>query len=172
MEYSNESSARDLITKLVDAIGARDEQGVVPFVIAWKRLAGTDLAAHSRVLDIRNGAVLVGVDHPGWLQRLHLEQKRIIAAIQREFPSLGVRYLHFTVIAPEKMSRPAYDGPAQEKRSEGTPPPPDQAPSSKENHPEEPRPDQALPPGTAEDDPEFLGHLKGLEEALRKKNTG
>lgn len=166
---SNESSARDLVTRLINLIGARDEKGVVPFVSAWPRIVGTDLAAHTRVLDIRNGAVLVGVDHPGWLQRMHLEQKRIIAEIGRQFPSLDVRYLHFSVLSPGELDLPV---PEREPRPDAS-----DAPSAPEapaggTSPETPAgsvPGTAGGTAAAREDEEFQRHLKGLEEALRRK---
>lgn len=162
-EENRESSARELVERLIRQIGARDEQGVVPFVSAWPRIVGTDLAAHTRVLDIRNGAILVGVDHPGWMQRLHLEQKRVIARIQSEFPALQVRYLHFSILAPGEIATETHKAPLKEKSEERTgtpegPAPPDAASDA--------APDAAAP----EEDEEFQRHLRGLEQALRKKS--
>ena len=98
MAPSEPSSGRDLVCRLIDAIGVRDDQGVVPFVRAWSRLVGVDLGAHTRVLDVSNGTVLVGVDHPAWLQRLHMNQKRVLVRIQRDFPTIGARRMAFSVV--------------------------------------------------------------------------
>jgi hypothetical protein len=92
------SSARDLINRFINSIGARDETGVVPFVQAWPRIVGRDKAAHSQVLDVKNGIVLVGVDHPAWLQRLHMDSRRIVEQIRRDFPSLNARTVAFSIV--------------------------------------------------------------------------
>jgi hypothetical protein len=166
MGQFGESNARELITRLIDSMGARDDRGIVPFVTDWPRIVGADLAAHSRVLDVRNGAAVVGLDHPAWLQMMHFKQERIIAAIQRSYPSLEVRYLHMTVVdsfgsgpsespivpsteerehAPREAIEPASHGSSVEKEDSVS--------------------------GAGQDDPEFLQHLEGLREALKKKEN-
>lgn len=94
-----ERSARDVVTRFIDSLGFRDTSGVVPFVRQWPDIVGRDQAAHSRVADIHNGALLIEVDHPAWLQRLHFDRERIVARINARFPKLGVRNLHFRVVA-------------------------------------------------------------------------
>jgi hypothetical protein len=92
------SNARDLVNRFINSIGARDETGVVPFVQAWPRIVGQDKAAHSQVLDVKNGIVLIGVDHPAWLQRLHMDSSRIVEQIRRDFPSLNARTVAFSIV--------------------------------------------------------------------------
>ncbi|SIQ14242.1 Protein of unknown function [Alkalispirochaeta americana] len=165
MEGFNESSARDLIVRLVDSLGAKDENGIVPFVVAWPRIVGTDFAAHSRVLDVKNGSVRVGVDHPGWLQRMHLEQRKIVASIQRTFPDLGVRNLHLMVVSSLDFST----------EPKGIPPGENPEPPLPEKN-EDVSLQEASQEAYQEDldsayrDPDFMSHLKGLEEALRKRD--
>jgi hypothetical protein len=98
MEGSDGTRAGDLVSRLIDMIGATDTTGVVPFVQRWSEIVGDDIAAHSRVLDIRNGALIVGIDHPAWGQRLHLRKDAILKTIAHRFPELGIRYLHFSVV--------------------------------------------------------------------------
>jgi hypothetical protein len=153
-----ENSAKDLIARFIDSIGIRDEKGIVPFVRSWPEIAGPDLAAHSQVLDIRNGAVLVGLDHPAWLQRMHLERSRIVRQVQQRFPSLEVRYLHMTVV--DKLD------PAVTLKEEPKAAPEDEKAAENEH-------DGTIGSETAEkaaDDTEFLKKLQSLEEAIRRKN--
>lgn len=159
MEGFNESSARELVLRLVNSLGAKDEKGIVPFVAAWPRIAGTDFAAHSRVLDVRNGSVRIGVDHPGWLQRMHMEQRKIVASIQRKFPDLGVKTLHFTIVSSLEGEVTDFSPPKE---------------SGQRSSPEEIRPEETGATnqeglGSAQDDHDFMSHLRGLEEALRKR---
>jgi hypothetical protein len=65
------------------------------FFGSWERAAGERLSAHSRPVDVRNGIVIVEADHPGWVQLLQLEQKRILDAIKRSFPELGITGIAF-----------------------------------------------------------------------------
>lgn len=98
MAFSGERSAKDVVARFIESIGIHDPDGVIPFVRAWPSIVGTDNAAHSQILEVRNGAVRVGVDHPAWLQRLHLQQEQIVTTIQHRFPALEVRYVHFIVV--------------------------------------------------------------------------
>ncbi len=185
MEHSNESSARDLIKRLVDSIGARDERGVVPFVLAWPQIVGSDLAAHTKVLDIRNGAVLVGVDHPGWLQRLHLEQNRIIGMIRRRFPSLEVRYMHFTVVERLDQTETGpgvvidggtsggeYGGAESWREDPGANEFAGDEPAEKNQEKSPSAQSASDDAGSAEEDHELQRYLEGLERALKQKETG
>jgi hypothetical protein len=65
------------------------------FFGSWERAAGERLSAHSRPVDVRNGIVIVEADHPGWVQLLQLEQKRILDAIKRSFPELEITGIAF-----------------------------------------------------------------------------
>lgn len=102
MDDSSGRRAGDIVTRLIDSLGVTDESGVVPVVAAWREIVGVDLAAHSRIVDLVNGVIFVGVDHPAWLQQLHLGQRRVVATIQKRFPSLHVRRLAFTIVEPDR----------------------------------------------------------------------
>ncbi len=167
MAYSGENKVSELITRFIDTVGARDETGVVPFVRAWPRIVGRDRAAHSKILDIRNGTVLVGVDHPAWVQRLHMDRTRIVATIQRRFPSLGARYLAFTIV--EHLDVPMqHDG--------STPSNGDDAPAVDDTKREggtksvraarESETGHSM--GSSAEDSEFQRHLSGLRRALEE----
>lgn len=189
MERYGESRASELISRLVNAIGARDELGVVPFVQAWPRIAGQDCAAHSQVMDVRNGTVLIGVDHPAWLQQLHLSQTRILTRIKREFPSLEAHYLHFTIVehldtvwAGETASASgettsssgatAEDDVSAQTGGEQSPtsdPHTDNAASAASDAGQPAAGGNTEQPDTADSDADFLRHLEGLRQALEER---
>ncbi|MBR4374088.1 MAG: DUF721 domain-containing protein [Treponema sp.] len=56
---------------------------------------GKNLASHSKIVDFRNGILLVEADHSSWLQMLQLHKKYILGCIQRRFPDLAVSTLAF-----------------------------------------------------------------------------
>jgi hypothetical protein len=87
------------------------------FFGSWERAAGERLSAHSRPVDVRNGIVIVEADHPGWVQLLQLEQKRILDAIKRSFPELGITGIAFKTakdrsvyLSPDRTSGTAGSG--------------------------------------------------------------
>jgi len=56
---------------------------------------GKNLASHSRIVDFKNGILLVEADHSSWLQMFQLYKKYILGCIQRRFPDLNVSTLAF-----------------------------------------------------------------------------
>mgnify|MGYP006284196855 FL=1 len=75
--------------------GAEDHIG---FYSSWQEIAGINLSAHSRPVDIRNGSIVVELDHPGWMQRLQMETGRIVREVNRRFPQLGIRNMYLRVV--------------------------------------------------------------------------
>lgn len=74
-------------------------QEYVAFFKSWHGIVGTDIAAHSKVTDIKNGALVVEVDHPGWMQKLHMRKDEVLRKIASQYPQLGVRTLHLRAVS-------------------------------------------------------------------------
>ena len=64
---------------------------------------GDRLAGNTRVIDLKNGVLLIETDHPGWIQYLKMYQKFIINGIKMNLPDLKITSLAFRV-AGEKVS--------------------------------------------------------------------
>lgn len=56
---------------------------------------GKNLASHSRVIDFKNGILLVEADHPGWIELLQLHKKYIITGLNMGNKVLKVESLAF-----------------------------------------------------------------------------
>ena len=56
---------------------------------------GQNLADHSRVIDLKNGVLLVEADHPGWISLLQMHQKFIIRGMNMKSPDLKISTLAF-----------------------------------------------------------------------------
>lgn len=56
---------------------------------------GMNLYAHSRIIDLKNGILLVEADHPGWIQTLRIYQKYIITGLTRGVPESKINSLAF-----------------------------------------------------------------------------
>jgi hypothetical protein len=76
------------------------------FFGSWERAAGERLSAHSRPVDVRNGIVIVEADHPGWVQLLQLNQKRILDAIKHSFPELEITGIAFKTAKDRSVYMP------------------------------------------------------------------
>jgi hypothetical protein len=90
----------------------------VAFFKSWHRIVGTDLAAHTRVTDIRNGALKVEVDHPGWMQMLQMRKDEVIRKVARQYPQLEVTNLHMRLVTAFSGPGPG-TGPASERAARG-----------------------------------------------------
>ena len=64
---------------------------------------GERLAGNTRVIDLKNGVLLIETDHPGWIQYLRMYQKFILKGLQMNSPDLKITNLAFRV-AGEKVS--------------------------------------------------------------------
>ena len=56
---------------------------------------GANLYAHSRVIDLKNGILLIETDHPGWIQTFRFYQKYILTGLKRKVPELEISSLAF-----------------------------------------------------------------------------
>ena len=56
---------------------------------------GQKLADHSRVIDLKNGVLLVEADHPGWISLLQMHKKFIIRGMNMQDPNLKISTLAF-----------------------------------------------------------------------------
>ncbi len=64
---------------------------------------GERLAGNTRVIDLKNGVLLVETDHPGWIQYLRMYQKFILTGLKMKLPDLKITNLAFRVTG-EKVS--------------------------------------------------------------------
>ena len=53
------------------------------------------MAAHSKVSDLKNGILLIEVDHSGWIQMIKTYQKYIMNGLKNKIPELKINALAF-----------------------------------------------------------------------------
>ena len=89
------SKASDLINEFFD----NNSQSKMSLLTVWAKVVssvknnGMQLADHSRVVDYKNGTLLVEADHSAWIQILQMNKKYIIVGLQRNLPQLEIRNL-------------------------------------------------------------------------------
>lgn len=89
------------------------------FFSGWQALAGDDVAAHSEVKDVKQGAVIVEVDHPGWLQMLQMRKSDILGKIKKRYPELDIRDIRiFLAAAPKSEKAPRAERTRQHRSPE------------------------------------------------------
>ena len=70
---------------------------------------GQRLASNTRVVDLKNGILLVETDHPGWIQYLNIYKKFIITGLNRQLPELKIHSLAFRVSGNDCRLSEQYD---------------------------------------------------------------
>lgn len=66
---------------------------------SWKEISGEEVSGHSKVKDIRNSVLYVEVDHPGWMQMMQFKKKKILTAVRKKYPELGIKDVRFYLFA-------------------------------------------------------------------------
>ena len=95
----------DIIGKTFDRFQLEKMENAGRVVGVWEKVLlriragnpneGRNLVDHSRIIDLKNGVLLVEADHPGWIELLQLHKKFILTGIQKEEPGLGVSAMAF-----------------------------------------------------------------------------
>lgn len=95
-----------IVNEIFPNLRISDMENSVRMLDTWKTILSSinsrhcntvNMADHSRVVDLKNGVLLVEVDHPGWIQMIQLHKKRILYLIHQKLPSLSVNTLAFRV---------------------------------------------------------------------------
>ena len=105
--------AREIIKALFDDVHARKAEPSSSLFDGWRRIAGEDISAHSRIVDIRDGTVLIECDHPGWLQMIRLREKALVETMRKRYPSLSIKHIRIFITTDP-------DGTTQKKDTEGS----------------------------------------------------
>ena len=73
------------------------------FYAAWKSIitkisgCGQNLYEHSKIVEIKNGIMLIETDHPGWNQMFQMHKKFILNGLKMYIPEMNVKTLAFRV---------------------------------------------------------------------------
>ncbi len=84
--------AGDILIQVLSGLHAEGKH-YISFYNSWEKIAGTDIANHSSLSDIKNGILYIDVDHPGWIQLIQIKKRYILGKIRSMFPELEVRDL-------------------------------------------------------------------------------
>ena len=124
--------AGDLIGKFFANISGDDLKTYGELFSSWKQLAGTDIAAHSRILELQKGLLYIGVDHPGWMQMIGFKKQQILGSLKNRYPSLAIRDLRLVLIedVPEDVLNERFSGDESPPPAEAEPAPEDEPETS------------------------------------------
>jgi hypothetical protein len=96
---SNEfRKAADVINNLFTGFSAEGMEQSNSFLRSWKDIVGEKVGAHSKIVDVDRGNVIVEVDHPGWSQQILFRKKQIVTSLAQNYPSLSIKGLVIRVV--------------------------------------------------------------------------
>ncbi|MBO5606328.1 MAG: DUF721 domain-containing protein [Treponema sp.] len=98
-----------LIQKAFDQISMERAKSASDLERAWKTVLGRikavnyrenpnegqNMADHSRIVDLKNGVLLVEADHPGWITLLQFHKKFILKGLSMECQGMRINTLAF-----------------------------------------------------------------------------
>ena len=79
---------------------------------------GERLAGNTRVIDLKNGVLLVETDHPGWIQYLRMYQKFILTGLKMNLPDMKISSLAFRVAGSRVSLSENYETALKQSRKE------------------------------------------------------
>jgi hypothetical protein len=98
--------AGDLLKEFFAFYNIEGGKEYVALFSSWRKMAGDDIAAHSRIFNLQKGALIVEVDHPGWAQLLRMKQADILQRLSAAYPDLGIRMIHIRLAPGGRFSPP------------------------------------------------------------------
>ena len=93
--------ADKILSALFERLNISDSEGYVRLFSTWRsvcdEVSSRGLADHSAIVDVRHGTVIVAVDHSGWLQLIQMQEKRLLGKLQKRFPDMNLKAMHFHI---------------------------------------------------------------------------
>lgn len=89
----------ELVTALFSNLDSGEMKQANSFIRSWKEIVGEKIGAHSKILDVDRGMIIVEVDHPGWSQQLLFRKKQILDGLSRNYPDLCIKNMMIRVVS-------------------------------------------------------------------------
>ena len=166
----------DIITGTFSNIRLEDARKAHSLVGAWKTVLcrirsnsnpheGANLSSHSRVIDVRNGVLVVEADHPGWISLLRMHRSFILGGLRRELPQLDIHTIAFKLKGKgaEAQTAGTYSAEQVRRQLEARL---EQEQAALEAVPVPPSPDEPVPRGQKELPPELAVIFQDLKKSM------
>jgi predicted nucleic acid-binding Zn ribbon protein len=87
-----------IVPSLMKRLGLEQRLQQSQVFFLWPQIVGADIAAHAQPVSLRNGTMVVAVDHPIWLQELSRYHKPLILQkVQERIGKKAVRDIVFRI---------------------------------------------------------------------------
>ncbi len=88
--------AGDLLKEFFDNIKIKGKEEETIFT-SWEKIAGNDIAGHSRIKDLKKGVLTIEADHPGWIQIINLKKKQILERLCEKYPEREIEEIRIVL---------------------------------------------------------------------------
>lgn len=92
------SPASELVPQVMKKLGLEQRLQQSQVFFLWSEIVGSDIARHAQPVSLRNGLLVVTVDHPVWLQELSRYHKSLmLQKVQGRIGKKAVRDICFRI---------------------------------------------------------------------------
>ncbi|HVM62263.1 MAG TPA: DUF721 domain-containing protein [Verrucomicrobiae bacterium] len=92
------SPASQLVPDVMRKLGLEERLRQSQVFFLWSEIVGTEVAHHAQPVSLRNGLLVVAVDHPVWLQELSRYHKPLLLQkVQQRVGKKAVRDIRFRI---------------------------------------------------------------------------
>ncbi len=92
------SPASQLVPQVMKKLGLEQRLQQSQVFFLWPEVVGSDIARHAQPVSLRNGLLVVTVDHPVWLQELSRYHKPLmLQKVQERIGKKAVRDICFRI---------------------------------------------------------------------------
>jgi hypothetical protein len=87
--------AGDILSAFFDERLNKEGQTYSALFKSWQQIAGDQISAHSRIVELERNILVVEADHPGWIMILQSKEQDLLNRVRRSFPDLVINGISF-----------------------------------------------------------------------------
>jgi len=155
--------AGDILSAFFDERLNKEGQTYSALFKSWQQIAGDQISAHSRIVELERNILVVEADHPGWIMILQSKEQNLLNRVRRSFPDLVINGISFRLSKIREAVHSHTDGTTIHQ----TPTRNDSSDSEAVSKIQE----SAEPDYNRIQDPQFREALMRLERSIKSRHT-
>ncbi len=88
-------SVGDILKDVVGGLEQPVQESVLILRESWEKLVGVQIAKHSEPGFIKDFALYIFVDHPGWMPELERHKRSLLMKLQSSYREMRIRHIRF-----------------------------------------------------------------------------
>lgn len=88
-------SMAEILKDVVGGLEQPVQESVLVLRESWKKLVGEQIAKHSSPGFIKDFALYIFVDHPGWMPELERQKRPLLMKLQSNYREMRIRHIRF-----------------------------------------------------------------------------